>query len=144
MFVMPVPEMPLASDRLVKTESLVTIHVLVASSVRAAVLIEPESEVLSFKVREAELMLSVTTLPERISPSAVNETIPPLLPEVPQRDVPAALMRVSESEVTVTPESIITPSVFVTKKTGPPPVESDPPVIVKVPVPVDASPDMLW
>jgi hypothetical protein len=74
---MLVPEIPLVSERLVSFESPVTVHELVASSIRAAELMKPERVEPFCRVAAIELMLSVTRLPVRVSPSAVNCTVPP-------------------------------------------------------------------
>ena len=143
-FVTVVPEIPPASERLVRIESPVTFHMLVASRLRAAELIEPVSDELFFRVAVIELMLSASSEPAMVSPSAVKATVPPLLPVVPHLSVADALMSVPDISVTFTPFSIIEAFVFVMKNAGPATAVNDPPFMVNVPVPVAASPEKLW
>ena len=89
------------------------------------------------------LRLSISNAPFRASSFSVKEIVPPLDPAVPQRLVAAALTRIPEAAFTVVPVRVTAAFVFVIKNRGHAVAVSDPPVIVNVPVPTEASPDML-
>ena len=114
MLEMFVPEIPLASLKLVRIESVVTFQVLVESRVNAAVLIEPVRLVLFSRVTEIELMLSLIMLPPSISSFAVNTTVPPFDPLVPQLPVAADRRMPDVAVIWALFFSVITAFVFVT------------------------------
>ena len=119
MLVTVVPEIPPASDRVVRYESAVTVHRArgVEGSAAAlavlSVLIAPVSVELFWSVAVIELMLSATMSPVRVWPSAVSIAVPPLEPLVPQLPARRLHQRAGRGG-TVTPLSVMTPVELVT------------------------------
>lgn len=97
----------------------------------------------SFSVSFTVLIASARMLPAIVWLLAVTSAWPPLLPALPQLSAEAS-RNVPEVASSFTPESVMIPVLFVTLKSGPTEVDSEPPVIVNTPRAPSASPDMLW
>ena len=107
------PDMPLESDRVVRTESPVTSHTLDESRVSDAEVIDPERVVPFRSVAEIELMESAVRDPVSDAPSAINVASPPFEPLVPQSPA-LALRSVPALFLTVVPVRVMAALVLVT------------------------------
>jgi hypothetical protein len=74
MFEMVVPDIPDASEKVVKTELPVTVHLLVASIVKATLVIMPFNVVLLVRLAANVVSVDATRLPVSVSPLAVKVT----------------------------------------------------------------------
>ena len=130
----------------------VSVHVDAASSTTLTLPVCPEgliaplnSELLvMFRVKLDAL--SIIMSPSMSWPSALRVTFPPLLPDVPQLSIVARKKHPDSSLLVMAmlPERVIVVVVLVTWKMSPTELIREPPVMVNLLEPFEASPDIDW